>query len=208
MAFSLLPREDSYFVLFERAADAANRGASRLQQLMDDYSQVAAAVNEIKAIEHEGDRVTHETLDKLNRTFITPLEREDIHILVTSIDDILDSLDSAASRLHLYEILEPTHELRQLISVLVEATAVVKDTVSSLSNLKDPQVIFDKCKEIKRLETQSDEILRVALQRLFREEKDALAVMKWKEIYEKLERALDMCEKVANVVEAIVLKHS
>lgn len=208
MAFKLLPREDSYFTLFVRAADAANRGAIRLQALMSDYHAVPAAVSEIKQIEHEGDRITHETLDKLNRTFITPLEREDIHVLVTSIDDILDSLDSAASRLHLYEIPHPTEEARGLIAVLVDATAAVKDTVAGLANLKEAEAIFKGCEEIKRLENVSDDLLRQALQKLFREEKDPLTVIKWKEIYEKLERGVDMCEKVANVIEAIVLKHS
>ena len=208
MAFSLLPREDSYFALFTRAADAANRGAIRLNQLMANYVQVASAVNEIKDIEHQGDKIAHEILDKLNRSFITPLEREDIHSLVYSIDDIIDWIDAAAVRLHVYEIREPTEELRALVNCLALSAAEVKETVDALSNLKKADQIFSRCRTIKDFEHQSDEIFRLALQRLFREEKDALQVIKWKEIYEKIEQATDMCERVAKIIEAIVLKHA
>lgn len=208
MAFSLIPREDSYFALFTKAADAANRGAIRLNELMANYAQVSVAVNEIKEIEHQGDKITHEIIDRLNRTFVTPLEREDIHALVHSIDDILDWVDAAAVRLHVYEIQQPTEELRSLVTVLARSAAEVKETVSALSNLKQADQIFAKCKHIKQLEHQSDEIFRLALQRLFREEKDALQVIKWKEIYEKIEQATDMCERVAKIIEAIVLKHA
>ncbi len=208
MVLRLLPREDSYFLLFEKVADAALRGAMRLDELMRDFTQVEAAIKAIKDIEHEGDKLTHETLDKLNRTFITPLEREDIHALVTSIDDILDSLDSAANRLYLYEIARPTEEMKTLVSVLVRAAQEVKKAVGELANLADPQTTYRHCVEIRRLENESDDVLRLALKRLFREEKDPLQVIKLKEIYEKLERAVDECEGVANVIEAIVLKHA
>ena len=208
MVLRLLPREDSYFLLFEKVADAALRGAMRLDELMRDFTQVEAAIKAIKDIEHEGDKLTHETLDKLNRTFITPLEREDIHALVTSIDDILDSLDSAANRLYLYEIARPTEEMKTLVSVLVRAAQEVKKAVGELANLADPQTTYRHCMEIRRLENESDDVLRLALKRLFREEKDPLQVIKLKEIYEKLERAVDECEGVANVIEAIVLKHA
>lgn len=208
MAFSLLPREDSYFALFTKAADTANRGAIRLNELMANYVQVSVAMNEIKDIEHQGDKITHEIIDRLNRSFITPLEREDIHALVHSIDDIIDWIDAATVRLHVYEIDQPTEELRSLVAVLARSAAEVKETVAALANLKQADAIFAKCKHIKQLEHQSDEIFRLALQRLFREEKDALQVIKWKEIYEKIEQATDMCERVAKIIEAIVLKHA
>ena len=208
MAFSLLPREDNYFALFSKAADAADRGAVRLNALMANYGQVLTAVNEIKDIEHQGDKIAHQILDRLNRSFITPLEREDIHALVYSLDDILDWVDAAAARLHVYEITQPTEELRALVNVLARCTGEVKETVDHLSDLKKADQIFDRCRSIKVLEHQSDEIFRLALQRLFREEKDALQVIKWKEIYEKIEQATDMCERTAKIIEAIVLKHN
>ncbi len=209
MAFRLLPRDETFFDLFERAAENSLVGAEALADLCRDFSGVEEKVRHIKELEHEGDRITHETLDRLNRTFVTPLEREDIHRLVSGIDDVLDHIDATANRLYLYEIDRPTDAMKTMADVLVRACQEVKITVGYLRNLRQAAEINQHCIEINRLENECDDLLRQALKHLMKDRKDdPIAVIKWKEIYEKIEIASDKCEDVANAVQAVMLKHA
>ena len=150
----------------------------------------------------------HRTFDKLNSTFITPLEREDIHELASRLDDIVDHIDSTASRLVIYGVKKPTDEAKLLAQVLTRTCVEVQKAVAGLRNLKNPELLSRTSVEINRLENESDDILRLALKRLFERPNDVLEVIKLKEIYEKLESAVDRCEDVANVIQSVVLRHT
>jgi uncharacterized protein Yka (UPF0111/DUF47 family) len=147
-------------------------------------------------------------MDKLNSTFVTPLEPEDIHTLVSRLDDIADHIDTTASRLVIYAVKKPTDEAKLLAQVLTRACIEVQKSVAGLRNLRDPQLLQRLSVEINRLENESDDILRLALKRLFEQTNDVLEVIKLKEIYEKLESAVDRCEDVANVIQSVVLRHT
>ena len=209
MAFHLLPRDDTFFTLFERAAANTLAGAEALAELCRNYERVEEKVRHIKDLEHKGDHITHETLDRLNSTFITPLDREDIHRLVSGIDDVLDHIDATANRLYLYEIDRPTDEMKTMVEVLVRSCVEVQTTVGYLRDLRRAEEINRHCIEINRLENECDDLLRLALKRLLHDHsQNAIAVIKWKEIYEKVESASDRCEDVANAVQAILLKNA
>jgi predicted phosphate transport protein (TIGR00153 family) len=161
----------------------------------------------IKGIEHDADTVAHQTLELLHKSFITPIERGDIHRIVSRIDDILDYIEAASQRLWLYEIKEATPEAKEMGRVLVRSSEAVKTAVDQLRDMKDTAAIRASCVEINRLENECDTLLRLATARLFKEERDALTVIKWKEIYENIEDATDRCEDVANVIEGVVLEN-
>jgi predicted phosphate transport protein (TIGR00153 family) len=165
-------------------------------------------VQQIKALENDGDRITHETIDALNKTFITPIDREDIHALITTLDDVLDLIDAAAHRLMLYRITRPTPELVAIAVQLVKPVETIKEALLLLDNMKNARKILDLCVEVNRLENEADSLHRIAIGNLFDHEKDPISVMKLKEIYENLEHATDRCEDVANVIEGIVIKNS
>jgi predicted phosphate transport protein (TIGR00153 family) len=176
---------------------------------LERWDRLEVRVREMKDLEHECDAITHRTFDKLNLTFITPLEREDIHELASRLDDIVDHIDSTASRLVIYGVKKPTDEAKLLAQVLTRTCIEVQKAVAGLRNLKDPALLSRISVEINRLENESDDILRLALKRLFeRQNGDVLEVIKLKEIYEKLESAVDRCEDVANVIQAVVLRHT
>jgi predicted phosphate transport protein (TIGR00153 family) len=176
--------------------------------MIADYSDLEAKAAQIKTIEREGDRITHETLDALNKTFITPIDREDIHALITRLDDILDLIDAAAHRLLGYRIEAPTPELVVIASQLVKPIETVKSALLLLDNMRHRRRILDLCHEVNRLEHEADVLHRNAIMRLFDEEKDPVRILKLKEIYENLEEATDRCEDVVNVIESVVLKNS
>ncbi|MFI5289268.1 MAG: DUF47 domain-containing protein, partial [Polyangia bacterium] len=158
--------------------------------------------------EHDADTVAHQTLEMLHKSFITPIERGDIHRIVSRLDDILDYIEAASQRLWLYEIKEATPEAKEMSRVLVASTEAVKATVDALHNLRDPERIRAACVEINRLENECDTLLRLATARLFKEERDPVMVIKWKEIYENIEDATDRCEDVANVIEGVVIENA
>jgi uncharacterized protein len=208
MAFSLLPRDESFFDFFDSLAAKALEAARALEETFERWDRLEERVRLIKDIEHACDDITHRTLDKLNSTFITPLEPEDIHTLVSRLDDIVDHIDSAAGRLLIYGVKVPTEEAKLLSSVLTRACVEVQKSVAGLRNIKDPELLHRLSVEINRLENESDDILRLALRRLFAQKNDVLEVIKLKEIYEKLESAVDRCEDVANVIQSVVLRHT
>lgn len=204
----LLPREEDFFGLFERHAALTVEGAREMQRLVQGGHNIRALASRIKEIEHEADVITHGCVERLHTTFITPFDRDDIHRLITRMDDVMDFIEAAAVSVRLYELTEMTEPVRQLADVLVRSTESVAVAVGGLKAVKHSQVILDACIEVNRLENEGDEILRSALADLFRGATDPLLVLKWKEVYEALENATDRCEDVANIIEGVVLEHA
>jgi predicted phosphate transport protein (TIGR00153 family) len=206
--FSLIPKEMIFFDLFEEAAKNAHEGALALSDLLEDFRNVPEKVKKIKDIEHAGDKITHTTIEKLNQTFITPLDREDIHELICRLDDIIDLIDSAVARMHLYKIDKPTEDAKALAKVLVTATQIIIEVLPKMRNLKLSSSLLQDCISIHTQENEGDRIEQHALASLFENGQDPIYIIKWKDIYEELESATDRCEDVANVIEGIVLKNA
>jgi predicted phosphate transport protein (TIGR00153 family) len=204
----LLPKEYSFFDFFEQHARTCVEGAQLLLHMLRDVRAAAGHAKEIKEIEHAGDKITHHTLETLHKTFITPLDREEIHQLISGLDDILDLVDATSQRLVMYDIQEVRPDAQELGAVLLQATAQVQEAVRELRTLKHPMEVLKICVEINRLENEGDTILRQSLALLFKESTDPIYIIKWKEIYEFLEEALDSCEDVANIIQGIVLEHA
>ena len=198
-----MPREEGFFDLFAKQADNVVVGAKALQQMLSQYTGVPEQVQSVKAIEHEGDEITHGILTKLNQTFITPFDREDIHELCSQIDDVIDLIDAAASRFVLYRVDKVREGTLDLVKVLVSASVEVSSAVHSLST---PEKALKHCIEINRYENESDRICRTLIAKLFDEETNPVQIIKWKEIFEVIETAVDKCEDVANVIEGVILK--
>jgi uncharacterized protein len=208
MPFSLLPRDDTFFDLFDQLAAKALEAARALEETFERWDRLDERIRVIKDLEHTCDDITHRAMDKLNSTFITPLEPEDIHTLVSRLDDIVDHIDQVAGRLLIYGVKAPTEEAKLLTQVLTRACVEVQKSVAGLRNMKDPEMLRRLSVEINRLENESDDVLRLALRRLFAQKNDVLEVIKLKEIYESLETAVDRCEDVANVIQTVVLRHA
>jgi predicted phosphate transport protein (TIGR00153 family) len=204
----LLPRETSYFDQFEQHGRKTVEGCRAFLELIDHLAEAPMRVTAIKQIEEQCDTITHAVVASLHKTFITPIDRNDIYRLITKMDDVMDYVDAACERIVLYDITVPTKEMRDLGDTLLTCAEAVLEAVAGLRNLKNSDAILEKCVEINRLENVADGQLRAALARLFREEKDPIAIIKWKEIYEHLEGATDRCEDVANVIEGVVLENS
>jgi hypothetical protein len=204
----LLPREEDFFGLFERHAALTVEGAKEMQRLVQGGQNVRVLTARIREIEHETDVITHACVERLHKTFITPFDRDDIHRLITRMDDVMDFVESASERMALYELRDMTQEVRDLAAVLVRATEAVARAVAGLRNLRRADAVLEHCIEVNRLENEGDEILRNAVAKLFKENADPLLVMKWKEVYEALENATDRCEDVANIIEGVVLEHA
>lgn len=204
----LLPREEDFFGLFERHAALTVEGAREMRRLVQGGQDICALAARIKEIEHETDVITHTCVERLHKVFITPLDRDDIHRLITRMDDVMDYIESASAAVMLYDLTEMTAPAQALAEVLVRSTEAVSMAVAGLQNLKQPGTILDACIEVNRLENEGDEILRTGLAELFRGATDPLLVLKWKEVYEALENATDRCEDVANIIEGVVLEHA
>ena len=203
----LLPRETSFFDFFEQHAALTVEGSREFLSLVSTGANVGAKAKRIKEIEHETDVITHNCVEALHKTFITPIERDDIHRLITRMDDIMDFVEAAAERISLYEIRVMTPEVKDLADVLVRAAEEVEKALRGLRDMRNAKDVVKRCIDINRLENEADAILRIAVARLFREERDPITVIKWKEIYENLESAADRCEDVANIIEGVVLEH-
>lgn len=203
-----MPREGKFFDLFEKSADALVECSIEFKNLLNDLPNVERRSVTIKEIEHKGDEITHQTIELLHKTFITPIDRENIHQLICSMDDVIDLLEAAAQRIFLYRITKITPETLELSDVCVRSCEHVRDAVRRLNNLKNPDQIIKECIEINRLENEADHILRSAMAKLFNDEPDTRNLIKMKEIYELLESCTDRCEDVANVIEGIVLEYA
>lgn len=199
----LVPRETKFFNMFAEMSANVTDGARLLLQILDDFQDMEGRVLQLKEIEHRGDDMTHAIITKLNQTFITPFDREDIHRLATSLDDVLDYVHAAGERLVTYKIRQRSARATRLAELIVRQTEQISKAISLLD--KHDRVL-DFCVEINRLENEADFIAREAIGQLFEEEKDPIALIKMKELYEVLEMATDKAEDVANVIETVVLK--
>jgi predicted phosphate transport protein (TIGR00153 family) len=203
-----LPRETSFFDFFEQHAALTIEGTKEFLSLVTTGANIAAKCRRISDIEHETDTITHRCVEALHKTFITPIDRDSIHRLITKMDDVMDFVEAAAERLDLYELTVMTGDVRDLADVLHRSSQQVEVAVRGLRSLGDPQATLKLCIDINRLENEADAILRRSVARLFKEEKDPIMVIKWKEVYENLESATDRCEDVANIIEGVILEHT
>ncbi|MCE9636223.1 MAG: DUF47 domain-containing protein [Planctomycetes bacterium] len=206
--FGLLPKEDAFFELFERAASNAHATAGALVDMVERWDDIEERVRKIKDLEHVGDQITHDTIEKLNTSFITPIDRQDIHELICRLDDIADMIDTTAHRMLVYRVKQPTVACKQLAACLRHATGVIVEAMPLLRNMKEAPRIREKCIAINHQENQADQLLALALGALFDNEPDAREILKWKDIYQEIESATDRCEDVANVLDSIVLKNA
>ena len=207
MLKKLMPRETSFFEFFERHAATTVRGCRELLDLTNEGKDFEARALRIKDIEHEADSITHDCVEALHRTFITPIDRDQIHMLISRMDDIMDYVETVSEQFVLYNIDHVSTAAKELAAVLLESAEHVEGAVTGLRDMKHAEAIKEHCIEVNRLENRGDELLRKAVARLFDEEKDPIAIIKWKEIYENLEIATDRCEHVANIIEGIVLEN-
>jgi uncharacterized protein len=200
-----LPREEEFFDLFVQVATRNKEAARYLRDLFDAAPERRTPIVEaIKRLEHEADQVTHEVVNRLDRTFITPLDREDIHQLASDLDDVMDAIDGTARRAQIFRLGPAPEGVKRLAEVIERMVGVLGEAVGGLKKGDD---VIRLSVEAKRLEEEGDAIYHEMLGQLFDKEKDPLEVIKWKEIYDTLERTLDEAEDVANVVESITLKH-
>ena len=204
----LMPREGKFFDLFNAHADRILEGSRELAAMLGTFTELEAHAQRIDAAERAAAKVTHETIALLHKTFITPFDRDQIHQLITAMDDILDLIQDVAESIALYDLRRITPEAQQLAEICQMSCERVRDTVGLLTNVKRADAIMKNCEEIDRLESDADRVMRAALSKLFREESDIKQVIKLRAIYDLLERITDRCEDVANVVEGIVLENS
>ena len=200
----LIPRDTKFFALFADMAGNLGEAARLLKQTLDDFHSVDERVRKLKVIEHRGDEMTHNILTKLNQTFITPFDREDIHQLASSLDDVLDFTYAAGVRLTMYKITSAPEAAPKLADILVRQTDQLSQAMGRLE--KNHDHVLENCVEINRLENEADQVARTAIAVLFDKEKDPISLIKLKELFEVLETATDKAEDVANVLETVVLK--
>lgn len=206
--FQILPAERGFYDWFEKGAGTARDAARLLANLLSDYHDVESRVAQIIELEHQGDFVVHEALNLLSRTFITPLEGDEIRALTSAVDDVIDWIEDAADALLLYDVQEPIPEVVKLANLLFEATEQITEAMPLLREKKTLPRIKAYTVEINRIENEADRILRSGLARLVRQRGDWFEFMRWKEILEKIEQATDMCEDVADVLETIAVKNA
>lgn len=204
--FGLIPKEEKFFAMFQEMGQIIVSGAERLKLMLDDYGDPAESQRAIKDIEHQGDAQTHMIIKMLNTTFITPLDREDIYALASALDDILDLIDVSAQRFVMYRVDKPTVEAKELAFIIVRCCHTISSALNHLGKRHDD--IFEQCVELNALENEADKVCRGAISRLFDDEKDPIQLIKWKEIYEILERTTDKCEDAANILESVVVKNA
>ena len=205
MTFRLLPREERFYDDFVALAEEIRRGASILEEMLAPEQPLWDKADEIKEVEHKCDFLTHEIIQRLHRTFVTPLDREDIHSLARSLDDVMDAIDACAAIVRLYQIKVVRPDTRELTRIIVASS---EQLVKALKALERRKGVAEPAVEINRLENEADRAHQMAVRRLFEEEHDPIQVIKWKEILDFLEDATDRCEDVANVLEGVVVKHA
>lgn len=201
----LIPRDEQFYDLFSQVASRLSSSAELLNQLFKNPGQLDAHVTSIKVLEHEADDLTHEIIDRIDRTFVTPFDREDIHELASHLDEVVDLIDGAARRAQIFRISAARPAGVVLSDVLVRAARCVEESVNGM---KEPKTVNKGSRELKTLEEEGDAIYHEAMGALFTDGLDALEVIKWKELYDKLEDAIDQCEDVGNVLQSISLKNA
>jgi predicted phosphate transport protein (TIGR00153 family) len=204
----LMPTEGKFFDLFIQHGELCVKGGKELVSLMTNFDDLEHRVHAIETIEKQADKVTHATLELLHKTFITPLDRDDIHKLITRMDDILDLMEDVGQTIWLYDIKQITPEAKRLAELCQTCCEKVLASVSLLHNMNNAREILSICAEIDRLESDADHVMRAAMSKLFREEPDVRNLIKLKAIYEILETVTDRCEDVANIVEGIIVENA
>ncbi|HLG93892.1 MAG TPA: DUF47 family protein [candidate division Zixibacteria bacterium] len=204
----LVRKEEAFFDMFERATKNLSVSVEVFVEMIKDFKGLEKGVQQLDELEHEGDIITHEIMDKLNRTFITPLDRDDIHAIAAGIDDVLDLTEEVADRIYLYKLEKPTQNLIQMAQILHQSVGEISKAINSLRDLKRPRRILDYTIEINRLENEADMLLKLTMVDLFEKVTSPLEIIKWKEIYESLEKAIDKCEDMAVVIESVVVKNA
>lgn len=204
----LMPKEDKFFHLFNEHANLGVQCAKEMLALMTNFDDLEVRVHKIESIEKQADTVTHSTIELLHKTFITPLDRDDIHLLITNMDDILDGLEDAAQSVSLYDIQQVTPEATRLAEICLSCAEKVQAAVRLLDNMGNAQSIVDYCAELDRLESDADHVMRAAMSKLFRDEPDVRVIIKLKAIYELLETVTDHCADVANIIEGIIVENA
>jgi predicted phosphate transport protein (TIGR00153 family) len=205
MVFRLIPREARFFDDFVAMAEQIRLAATMLEEMLAPEKPIWDKADQIKEVEHKCDFLTHEIIQRLHRTFVTPLDREDIHTLARSLDDVMDAIDASASVVRLYSIERVRPDARELARII---KASADEMVKALKALERRKGVAEPAVEINRLENEADRVHEAAVRRLFQDERDPIEIMKWKEIIDFLEDATDRCEDVANVVEGVVVKHA
>lgn len=203
--FGLIPREMAFFEMFRKAAHNMIEGSRLLKEMMEDFRKPAEQAQRVKDVEHIGDGITHDIARKLNQTFITPIDREDIHDLASQLDDILDIVEAIADRFVVFKVARPTETAIKLANILYQSAVAVGAGIDQLG--KPHADVNEYCVQVNSLENEADRVTRDAISALFEQEKDPIAVIKWKEIYENFEEGTDRCEDVSNILERIALKH-
>lgn len=204
--FGLIPKDEKFFEMFRQMGTIITEGAEALSQMMNDFSDPLASQRKIKDIEHKGDQQTHAIINKLNKTFVTPFDREDIYALASGLDDILDLIDASAQRFVMYRVDAPTPAAKELADIILRSCQAVECSLKHLGGKNED--ICSCCVDINALENEADRACREAISKLFDEEQDPIQLIKWKEIYETLEKATDKCEDAANVLESVVMKNA
>ncbi len=204
----LLPKEHGFFDQFDKHSATGLEAARLFVEMLDHYGDAPAKARRIAEVEHQADEITHRTLEMLHSTFITPLDRDQIHALITAMDDVVDLIHGASRRLILYGITEPTPALKELARTLLHSVEETEKAVHGLRDLKNAALILKSCVEINKLENDGDALRDDAIANLLKNEKNAVEVLKWKEIYDVVETALDCCEDVANIIEGVVLENN
>jgi predicted phosphate transport protein (TIGR00153 family) len=204
MNFRLIPREEKFFTDFQALADELKHGARLLEEMLTPEHPAWEKADEIKEVEHKCDQLTHEIIQRLNRTFVTPLDREDIFNLARSLDDVMDAIDAAGSLVRLYRLDSVRVGARELARIVTASTDQVRLAVGAMQEHKG---LMPHAIEVNRLENEADRVHHQAVSKLFEEERDPLTIIKWKEMFDFLEDASDRCEDVANVIEGVMVKH-
>jgi uncharacterized protein Yka (UPF0111/DUF47 family) len=207
VAFRLFPREESFFDLLEKAAKNLKQASNLLTETLRNPADLAESARLMKALEDDGDAIVHEVMDKLHNTFITPLDREDIHNLISVLDDVLDNIEAAVDRFALYRARPVSAHAIELGDIIARQTDEINTIIPFLRRIRREDIV-PHCVELNRLENVADSTLRRALEDLFASPSDTIKVLQWKELYETLEAATDKAEDVADLVEGIVLKNA
>jgi len=206
--FSLMPRGNIFFELYQESAANMVRTANQMKEMVDSWENVAQNAEKIEEYEHIGDNTTHKIIALLHRTFVTPFDREDMALLAHSLDDVVDLIHAAAVAMHIYKIDTPKEGVRDLATIIVTATKEVEVALKQLRNRPKLKQVLEHCIEINRLENAADKVFRSAMAELFDNCANTADIIKWREILEHLESATDRCEDVANVLEGVALKHA
>ena len=204
----LMPHEGRFFDHFKDLAELIVQGSRELQALMTTFDDVERRRFNIETIEKKGDKVTHATVELLHRTFITPLDRNDIHLLITNMDDILDLIEDSAQSISMYDVRSVTTDAARLAEICVGCAEKVQAAVELLPNMQNARKILEVCGDIDKLESEADHVMRTAMAKLFRDEPDVRQLIKLRTVYELLEEMTDRCEDVANIIEGIVLENA